>query len=265
LDAKTRQNYAKIQAKRYEQLLAVRSTSEENYASKRHEYQLSEASLTASEQQYSRIRSDYDGLVTQRKNLKLVAPTDGLITARKADPGTTLVAGQAAIELIDPSTIWINARFDQINAHGLKTDLPAKVVLRSGSRNTIAGHVIRVDPLADAVTEEMTAKVSFEYASDTLPPVGELAEITVNLPPLNSVRVINNASIKRVNGRTGVWQVKNGGISFATIKLGAADLDGYVQILDGLEDGAQVVVYSEQALSAKSRINIVDHISGTTK
>ena len=44
--------------------------------------------------------------------------------------------------------------------------------------------------------------------------------------------------------------------------MGATDLDGRVQILEGLSGGERVVVYSQKALDANSRIKIVDRIVG---
>ncbi len=265
LDARTRQLYAKTQAKRYEQLLAVKSTSEETYATKKHEYQLSEASLSASEQQYARARSDYEALATQRKNLKLLTPVNGIVSLRKAEPGTTLVAGQAAVEIIDPTTLWVNARFDQVSAKGLIPALSATIGLRSARGQIHAGQVDRVELMADPVTEEMSAKITFDRPLASMPPIGELAEITVMLPSLDSVQILPNASIKRLNGVTGVWQVVDGKLRFAPVKLGASDLDGSVQVLGGLSPDAKVVVYSEQALSASSRIRVVKNIPGTDK
>jgi hypothetical protein len=98
-----------------------------------------------------------------------------------------------------------------------------------------------------------------------MPPIGELAEITVMLPSLDSVQILPNASIKRLNGVTGVWQIVDGKLRFAPVKPGASDLDGSVQVLDGLSPDAKVVVYSEQALSASSRIRVVKNIPGTDK
>lgn len=265
LETSTRQQYAKAQAKRYEMLLAVKSTSEENYTTKKHEYQLSEANLSASEQTYARAQSDYAALVAQRNNLKLRAPIDGIVSLRKADPGTTIVAGQVAVEIIDPANLWINARFDQANANGLRVDLPASVMLRSDRSQAMEGRIARLEPMADPVTEEMSVKISFDRTLKQIPPVGELAEITVTLPTLDSVPVLPNASIKRLNGKMGVWQIENGNVSFAPVILGASDLDGFIHVLDGLSPNAQVVVYSEQALTTKSRINIVKNIAGATK
>ncbi len=265
LDARTRQLYAKTQAKRYEQLLAVKSTSEETYATKKHEYQLSEASLSASEQQYVRARSDYEALATQRKNLKLLTPVNGIVSLRKAEPGTTLVAGQAAVEIIDPTTLWVNARFDQVSAKGLIPALSATIGLRSARGQIHAGQVDRVELMTDPVTEEMSAKITFDRPLASVPPIGELAEITVTLPSLDSVQILPNASIKRLNGVTGVWQVVDGKLRFAPVKLGASDLDGSVQVLGGLSPDAKVVVYSEKALNASSRIRVVKNIPGTDK
>lgn len=265
VESSTRAAYAKAQAKRYEMLLAVKSTSEENYTTKKHEYQLSEANLSASEQQYAKAQADYAALAAQRKNLRLLAPIDGIVALRKADPGTTLVAGQVAVEVINPAQLWINARFDQANAKGLQVNLPASIVLRSDRSQSLMGRVARLEPMADAVTEELSAKIAFDRALTQMPPVGELAEITVTLPTLASVAVLPNASIKRINGEVGVWQIKNGALSFKPVKLGASDLDGFVQILEGLSSGAQVVVYSAQTLTTQSRIKVVQDIPGTTK
>jgi multidrug efflux pump subunit AcrA (membrane-fusion protein) len=46
--------------------------------------------------------------------------------------------------------------------------------------------------------------------------------------------------------------------------VGATDLDGRVQILEGLKAGERVVVYSQRALGSRSRIKIVEHLEGAS-
>ena len=264
-EAEARQAYAQTQARRYEQLLAVRFISEEIVTTKQQELQIADAALSAAREDIARARSDLEGLVAQRSNLRLIAPVDGVVAVRDADPGTTIVAGEAVVEVIDPKSLWINARFDQISASGLAGGLPTLIVLRSRGGQTLKGRVLRVEPKADAVTEETLAKVTFDNKPEPLPPVGELAEVTVDLPALPAAPLIPNAAVQREGDKVGVWQMVDGDLHFSPVKLGASDLNGYVQVREGLKNGDQVVTYSEKALTARSRIHVVEHIPGVSR
>lgn len=264
-EAEARHVYAQMQAGRYEQLLIARSISEEAAATKWQELQIANAALSAAREDVVRARSDREALVAQRNNLFLVSPVDGLVAVRDADPGTTIVAGQVVVEIIDPKTLWVNVRFDQIRSSGLAAGLPARIVLRSREGQSLQGRVLRIEPKADAVTEETLAKVLFDVLPQPLPPVGELAEVTIALPALPTAPVIPNAAVRRVGEQSGVWLIANGKQRFVPFKLGASDLNGDVQVHDGLKEGEQVVVYSEKALSARSRINVVERIPGVSR
>ena len=261
-EAEARRRYAQSQAQRFEKLFAKRMTSEEIISTKRQELQIADAVLSAAREDLARATSDYQALVAQRRNLRLIAPTDGVVAARNADPGTTVVAGQSVVELIDPDSLWINTRFDQISASKLEAGLPASIVLRSRNGQALDGRVLRVEPMADAVTEEILAKVAFEVPAQALPPIGELAEVSVALPALAAAPVLPSAAISLQAGRIGVWQVIDGDLQFTPISLGAADLDGWVQVTAGLESGARVVVYREKALTERSRLHVVEQIPG---
>ena len=264
-EATIRKTFAETQARRYEQLFAAGSTSDEILITKRQELQVADSALVAAHEDLARFRSDRDALVAQRSNLRLIAPVDGVVVLRDADPGTTVIAGQTIVEIIDPKSIWINVRFDQISASGLAADLRSRITLRSRGEQVLKGRVLRIEPKADAVTEEMLAKVVFDAQPKSLPAMGELAEVTVELPGLTTMPVISNAAVRRDGGKVGVWRVINGDLHFSLVKLGASDLDGNVQVLDGLKTGDQIVVHSEQPLTSRSRIHVVEHIAGTTR
>ncbi|MBS0609310.1 MAG: biotin/lipoyl-binding protein, partial [Proteobacteria bacterium] len=87
--AQAKQGFARTQATRYEQLLAVRGASEEMVSTKRQELAIAYAALAASRADAVRLRAELEALRTQRGNLRLVAPVAGLVAARDADPGTT--------------------------------------------------------------------------------------------------------------------------------------------------------------------------------
>ena len=268
-DTAARFTYADAQAQRYEDLLQTGSVSENAVEARQQEQQVAEAGLSsaranldAARQELARARADREGMIKQRTNLRLVSSVDGLVTARYADPGTTVVAGQAVVEVINPKSLWINVRFNQLNSSGLRSGLPASIVLRSKAGQPMAGKVLIVEPLADAVTKEILVKVVFDKVPEPLPPIGELAEVSVALPEIPSLPVVPNASMQRINGSIGVWVIEDGGLRVAPVRVGATDLDGWVQILEGVNMGESVVVYSHRALKAGSRIKVVERLPG---
>ncbi len=263
-EAEARQAYARAQLARYQQLLVARLISEEVVATRQQELQIADAVLAAAHEDTARTRSDREALLAQRSNLRLVAPVDGVVSLRHVDPGTTVVAGQAVVEVIEPGSLWINVRFDQISASGLVADLSARIVLRSRSGQALNGRVVRVEPMADAVTEETLAKVAFDQQPEAMPPIGELAEVTVDLSALAAAPVIPNAAVRREGDRLGVWQIVDGEPHFTGVVLGASDLDGHVQVRSGLKVGDRLIVYSAKQLTVRSRIDVVERIPGVS-
>jgi HlyD family secretion protein len=260
--AEAKQVFAQAQAKRYENLRAVGSTSEEQVSTKRQELAIANAALAAAREDTVRLRAELEALQAQRNNLRLVAPVAGLVAARDADPGTTVVAGQAVVEVIDPTSLWVDTRFDQISADGLAPGLSASITLRSRHAQPLPGQVMRVELRADSVTEETLAKVIFNTTPELLPPLGELAEVTVQLGELAETPVIPNAAIRTVEGQRGVWTLTQGELAFVPVTLGRTDLQGRIQVLSGLSAGDQIIVYSEKAIRATSRLQVVERLAG---
>jgi len=261
-DATARHTHAATQARRYEQLFAEKATSEELLAARRQDLQLATALHSAAREDQARAQSDLQALRSQRASLRLVSPVNGVITSREVEPGTTVVAGQAVIEVIDPKTLWINTRFDQVSAGGLAAAQPAQIALRSRRSPPLDGQVQRTELRADAVTEELLAKISFKALPEPLPPIGERAEVTVYLPELPKGPVIPNAAVQRQGKQVGVWVANGERVGFIPVKLGRADLSGHVQVLDGLKAGDAIVLFSEQALNERSRVHVVERLTG---
>ncbi|MGD9874870.1 MAG: efflux RND transporter periplasmic adaptor subunit [Kiritimatiellia bacterium] len=271
-DAKARKDYAGIQAERYEKLLQARTVSEEAFDARHQEKRVTEAGLAsaranleAARQEKARLEAERNALLEQRANLRLVAPAAGLVVKRSAEPGTTVVAGQPVLELVDPESLWINVRFDQLSANGLQDGLPARIVLHSQKDQDFSGQVSRIEPLADSVTEEILAKVSFDSVPEKLPPIGELAEVTVDLPARPAGPTLPNACVLRFNGQIGVWVTDGGALRFAPVTVGERDLDGRLEILEGLKSDDRVVVHSRRALAPRHRIKIVDQLPGGSR
>jgi HlyD family secretion protein len=218
-----------------------------------------QANQAAAVQEHRRLRAERTALQRQRENLRLVAPAAGVITAREAEAGSTLVAGQPLLRMIDPATLWLRVRFDQGRAGGLAPGAAARIALRSNPEQALPGRVARVEAVSDSVTEERIGLVAFEQVPAGVS-VGELAEVTVALAPRAQALLLPNASLKRRGEQLGVWQRDGNALRFVALRVGAVSLDGQVQVLDGLRAGDEVVVHSERELRDGSRITVVDSL-----
>lgn len=220
-----------------------------------------EATLESARRDLVRLEADTGAAQRLRGNLRLFAPRDGIVTSRDAEPGSTVVAGQAVLRLEDPRSLWISVRLDQARSEGLRTGLSAGITRRADPLTTLPGTVVRVEPISDAVTEERIAKVAFDGSPDGVSS-GEMTEVTLALPPVKDAIVVPNASLRHRGAQRGVWRYANRRLEFVPVTTGAEGLDGTVQILEGVQVGDVVVVYSERDLDDGSRVTVVPVLRG---
>jgi HlyD family secretion protein len=267
-DALSKRELAAINARRYIDLGAQKFVSQSVVDSRLQEEKSAQAAVDAAEaglagarQDLTRLEQDRNGLRQQRANVRLLAPADGVVTARDAEPGSTVVAGQAVVRMAEPASLWARVRFDQGHSNGLAVGLPAQIVRRSSPHAPLPGKVARVELVSDSVTEERIAEVTFAAPPGGLS-IGELVEVTLNLPVAANVLIVPNASIRRLGEQTGVWLVEDEHLRFAAIKQGVSGLDGRVEVREGIPANATVVVYSERDLAADSRFKVVPSLAG---
>ncbi len=241
-EAGSRSRLAAATVSRYEQLHAQRFYSGDAVEAKRHEAQAAAAaeqaataSLAAAQAEARRVAAELDAVQRQRGQLRLLAPADGVVAARHADPGTTLVAGQPLLTVVDPAGLRLSARIDQARAGGIAVGQPATVVLRSRPGAALAGRVERLGWVADAVTEERIVEIAFDETPVGIS-LGELAEVTVQLPRVAALAV-PSAGIRRAEGGAAVWRYADGRAKRQAIAVGAADAGGRTQVVSGLARG----------------------------
>lgn len=260
-EAQSRHRLAVANARRYRDLEQRNFISHEAVEIRANEAEVARAAVNAAEaglrsarEDVARARKEREALAMQLSNLRLESPVDGVVVAREAEAGNTVVAGQAIVRIIDPASLWVRARIDQSRAAGLAPGLPAEIVLRSAPSDRHAGRVARVELQSDAVTEERIVAVAF--ALPVRVPLGELAEVTIYFGDGARALAVPSAAVKRRNGGEGVWQVIDGRARFRAVRTGARTLEGMTEVRDGLEAGEPVVVYSGAELREGMRVRI---------
>jgi HlyD family secretion protein len=233
---------------------------------RQHEANAGRAAVEAAESQLAAARKDQErfgaeraGVGKQRAQYRLQSPVDGLISSRDAEPGSTVVAGQAVLRLIDPASLWVKARIDQGRAAGISVGQSASIVLRSQPGQPLAGRVARIEVASDSVTEERIVNIAFDQAPADVSS-GELAEVTIALPGIAKALLLPSAAVRRVKGQSGVWRIVEGKVSFVAIHTGVQTLEGQTQVLDGLAQGDAVVVHALQELRAEEKVRVVESL-----
>ncbi len=158
-DAQARSDLAAATARRYVALGAQQFMSAGAVEAKQQEQASADAALAAAganlaaaRQDIQRLAAERAGLRQQRDNVRLLAPAAGVVISRDAEAGSTVVAGQAVLRLIDPASLWIRVRLDQARSGGLAVGLPASIELRSKPGARLSGKVARVEATSDSIT-----------------------------------------------------------------------------------------------------------------
>lgn len=258
-EAESRAQMARANSERYQALYRQNFVAKEMADSRQHEAAAADAALaaaranaTAAQREIGRAEAELRAIGQQRSSLKLLSPIDGIITAREAEPGSTVVAGQAVLRLVDPARLWVRTRVDQARAQGVQVGQAADIVLRSTPGVALPGKVMRIDLQSDAVTEERIVNVVFDPAPSQLY-LGELAEVTIHLPGTRAVLTVPRAAVAQRNGESGVWRIEQGRARFQPVKIGV-QTEQQVQVVSGLDEGDSLIVYSAQQLDDGVRV-----------
>jgi HlyD family secretion protein len=258
-EADSRARLAQANIERYQALYRQNFVAREMVDSRSHEAAAAGAALAAAranaaaaQREIGRAEAELRGVDELRSSLKLLSPVDGVVTAREAEPGAAVVAGQAVLRLADPARIWVRARVDQARAEGVAVGQAAEIVLRSAPGAALSGEVARIELQSDAVTEERIVNVTFDRAPTQLY-LGELAEVTLRLPGVRNALTVPRAALAQHDGKTGVWQVEQGRARFKPVQPGVQTSDR-VQVLAGLGEGDSLIVYSAKQLEDGMRV-----------
>lgn len=265
-EAQSRARLAQNSAERYADLHHKNFVSQEAADAKAHEaaaarsgQAAADAGLAAARDEAQRAQAELAGTGRNRAHLRLTSPVDGIVSARLTEPGSTVVAGQSVVQVVNPATLWLRVRIDQGRSGGLTSGLPAEIVLRSRTDEKLAGRVERVDWIGDAVTEERIANVMFAVPPAGLA-IGELAEVTLRLSPVEKALAIPAAALQRQGTAVGVWRPVDGRARFVPVSVGTISADGLIEIRQGLAAGDAVIVHSARQLNTDTRIAPVESL-----
>jgi HlyD family secretion protein len=171
----------------------------------------------------------------------LAAPFSGIIMTRQKDLGSALNANEPVFTIVDPSTIWALAYIDEARAGRIEVGQPAVVTRRSAPDLKMKATVVRIEIESDRVNEERRVYVRCGGCPLTFH-LGEQAEVVITVATLPRARLVKVGALQNVKGREAtVWTLENGRLQQRRVTIGQRTLDGRLEIVSGVPEGADVV------------------------
>jgi RND family efflux transporter MFP subunit len=242
--AKANYELARSSAVRWKGLVDQNAVSQQEVDEKQSALAAREADTHAAEANVSRL--------TQLKQYQtIVAPFDGVISARNVDVGALITAGGGGRELFriaqtDPLRIY--AAIPQTYARSVHPGLPVELFINEFPSRTFTGHVVRVAGALDAASRTLQTEIQIPNEKNELL-AGMFGQVRFKLqagePPLI---IPSNAIILRNDGTFVAVVDATNTVHLVKVKLGR-DFGLTVEVIAGLQAGTTVVANPSDSLA----------------
>jgi HlyD family secretion protein len=109
--------------------------------------------IDAANAEAERARAQLREAQANRADLSVIAPFDGTVATRSAEPGEVVSAGTAIITLMNPGQIYLRGFVPEGEIGKVKVGQPARIYLDSAPYEPIEAEVSRIDPEASFTPE----------------------------------------------------------------------------------------------------------------
>lgn len=190
-----------------------------------------------------------------RKTLMIHSPATGFVIEKAVLEGTQVMPGAPLFKIADLSNVWVLADVYQYELAWVKPGMTAEVEISYLPGKPFTGTVTYIYPYL--ATESRTVKVRIEVRH----PAGHIelkpdmfATVVIRSPVAGeAVAVPEQAIIHSGSRNVAVLAVGDGYFEPREVKLGVA-AEGYVEVLDGIRAGEQIVTSSQFLIDAESNL-----------
>lgn len=237
--------------KRYGNLLKEEAVSQAEYEAALRQLKTAHAQVDAS-------RAKLSSAEIQLGYAALKADADGVITAKGAEPGEVVQAGQMIFALAHKA--GRDAVFDmpaQIIRNGISAHQEVEVWLADNPSIKTLGHVREIAPQADPSTRTYQVKVSLE----TLPSGMFLGSTVVGRLRLQAGTLIEvpSSALTMTDKQPAVWVIDPGTSTVHTREIAIARYSQNAAVIaSGLQSGERIVTAGAQSLSNGQKVRALE-------
>lgn len=214
---------------------------------------LSKSDLDAMELSYKVSKTTYQNLLD---NTILRSPINGVVSARNYDKGDLYSMGQPiyTVEQIAPVKLLVG--ISEAEYSKVKKGNEVEISVDAFPGKSFKGTINRIYPTINQLTHTFNVEVIVPNKDYVLRP-GMFARVTVRFGANNNVVIPDTAVIKQTGSGERFVYVLNadGTVTYQNVKLGVRNGSEY-EVLEGVEDGAKVVVDGQARLRDGIKVRI---------
>jgi RND family efflux transporter MFP subunit len=252
LTAKANLELAKVTNTRWQELVSRKVISLQ-------EADQVKSDLTAKQAVYVSSDANVHRLQEVQKYERVVAPFDGVITARNTDIGALVDSGSGAsvrelFHLTAVQTLRVYVSVPEIYADSLQDGSQVTITQGANAARTFTGTVVRNSSAIDQTTRTLNVEVDVDNTGGRLLP-GAYVMVHFKLPgKVTSVTIPSNALLFRGEGLR-VARVIDGKVSLAPITIGN-DFGSTVEVTSGLSAKDVIVLDPSDSLAEGAQVAI---------
>lgn len=186
-----------------------------------------------------------------QQHIKIYAPQDGVISDLNIREGMFVKPSKALIKLVDLSSVWLMAEVFERQADWVKVGQRAEANLSYMPDKSWEGKVEYVYPSLDPKTRSLKVRLRFDNPDEQLKP-NMYANVNIFAKPRRKVLTIpREALIRTGNEQRVIVSMGEGRFMPMKVRVGI-ETDKYIEILDGLGEGDEVVTSSQFLIDSES-------------
>lgn len=192
------------------------------------------------EQQKTALDVQREVVANLKKNIEVRSPITGVVTARNYDSGD-LFAAQPILHVMQINPLKIKVSIPEQHFPNVRTGMPVEVAVDLFPDKKFEGRVSLIYPALDTATRTFTVEVTVPNGQNMLRP-GMFARSTFGMGEKEGVMVPDVAVQKQVgSAERYLYVIRDGRAERRSVNVGRL-VDGYVDILSGVEAGEDVAV-----------------------
>jgi Cu(I)/Ag(I) efflux system membrane fusion protein len=185
-------------------------------------------------------------------HLTIHSPQAGVVTSKNVKEGMYVDEGMALFDIADLSTVWIYGDFYEYEISLLRVGQRAKVSLSYYPGESFTGTVSFIFPYLESETRTVRARIEIPNAARRLKP-GMYANVELRIDRGRKLAVPDDAVLDSGTRQVVFLDRGEGRFLPKEVELGPK-VEGYYQVLSGLEAGDRVVTAANFLVDSESNL-----------